>query len=127
MPPGNSPSAAGSGAERGPGGLDALGMKPAAAAETRAEQGAKSQPAADQQARFLLTYREMDVLALLCERLTNKEIAQRLGISVETVRQHSVHVYRKLGVAGRRQAVVQAYALGLPVPNPYTSSTPSRG
>ncbi len=77
---------------------------------------ANSRPAAGEQVNSLLTYREMDVLSLLCERLTNKEIAHKLGISVETVRQHSVHVYRKLGVAGRRQAVVQAYALGLPVP-----------
>ena len=127
IPADNLPTAGGSGADRGAGGLDALEMKAPAAAATRAAQGAKSQPGADQQARAMLTYREMDVLELLCERLTNKEIAHRLGISVDTVRQHSVHVYRKLGVAGRRQAVVQAYALGLPVADPYTSSTPSRG
>ena len=85
-------------------------------AAPQAERWATSRPAAGEQVNSLLTYREMDVLSLLCERLTNKEIAYRLGISVETVRQHSVHVYRKLGVGGRRQAVVQAYALGLPVP-----------
>jgi LuxR family transcriptional regulator, maltose regulon positive regulatory protein len=85
-------------------------------AAPQAERWANSRPAAGEQVNSLLTYREMDVLSLLCERLTNKEIANNLGISVETVRQHSVHVYRKLGVAGRRQAVVQAYALGLPVP-----------
>jgi LuxR family maltose regulon positive regulatory protein len=63
--------------------------------------------------RDVLTYREMDVLLLLCQRLSNKEIARSLGISTETVRQHTVNLYRKLGVENRRQAIVQADALGL--------------
>ena len=58
----------------------------------------------------------MDVLSLLCERLTNKEIAYKLGVSPETVRQHTVNLYRKLCVTGRRQAIVQAQALGLVAP-----------
>ncbi len=94
----------------------ATGVKLPAAAETRVEQGAKRQPTTGEQASVLLTYREMDVLALICERLTNKEIAYKLGIATETVRQHTVHVYRKLGVDGRRQAIVQARALGLTLP-----------
>jgi LuxR family maltose regulon positive regulatory protein len=57
----------------------------------------------------LLTYREMDVLRLLEQRLTNKEIAHKLGITTETVRQHTVNLFRKLGVQNRRQAVVAAY------------------
>jgi LuxR family maltose regulon positive regulatory protein len=56
----------------------------------------------------LLTYREMDVLKLLEERLSNKEIAHLLGISSETVRQHTVNLFRKLNVDNRRQAVVVA-------------------
>ena len=63
--------------------------------------------------RDLLTFREMDVLLLLNQRLTNKEIAHTLAISMDTVRQHTVKIYRKLGVANRRQAVVQADTLGL--------------
>ena len=63
--------------------------------------------------RDVLTFREMDVLLLLYQRLSNKEIARSLGISTETVRQHTVNLYRKLGVENRRQAVVQADALGL--------------
>ncbi len=62
--------------------------------------------------RSVLTYREMDVLLLLHQRLTNKEIAHSLCISPDTVRQHSVSIYRKLGVKNRRQAVLQADALG---------------
>jgi DNA-binding CsgD family transcriptional regulator len=42
--------------------------------------------------------------------LSNKEIAARLGISVSTVDRHLVHVYSKLGVAGRVSAV--AWSLG---------------
>lgn len=62
--------------------------------------------------RQLLTYREMDVLRLLDQRLTNKEIARHLGISTETVRQHTVRLFRKLHVQNRRQAIVVARALG---------------
>jgi LuxR family maltose regulon positive regulatory protein len=59
----------------------------------------------------LLTYREMDVLRLLEQRLTNKEIAHELGITTETVRQHTVNLFRKLGVQNRRQAVAAAHRL----------------
>ena len=60
-----------------------------------------------------LTNREMDVLLLLADRLTNKEIAQELGISTETVKAHANNLYRKLHINNRRQAVAQARALGL--------------
>lgn len=62
--------------------------------------------------RVLLTYREMDVLRLLAQRLTNKEIAHELGISTETVRQHVVKLFRKLHVENRRQAIVVARKMG---------------
>ena len=76
----------------------------------------KSLLTAAQQAHTVLTYRERDWLTLLCDRLTNKEIAYKLGVSPETVRQHTVNLYRKLGVEGRRQAIVQAHARGLMMP-----------
>ena len=66
----------------------------------------------DRDMRQVLTYREMDVLHLLDQRLTNKEIARQLGISTETVRQHTVKLFRKLNVENRRQAIVVARALG---------------
>jgi len=60
-----------------------------------------------------LTNREEDVLELLAERLTNKEIAKRLHVAAETVKRHLGNVYEKLHVHGRREAVAKARALGL--------------
>ena len=77
--------------------------------------------------RELITFREMDVLLLLNQRLTNKEIAQVLAISPETVRQHSVNIYRKLGVGNRRQAVVRATALGVIATGDSPQPSPLRG
>jgi DNA-binding NarL/FixJ family response regulator len=51
----------------------------------------------------LLTPREADVLELLQEGRTNAEIAHRLSIGIETVRTHARNIYRKLGVASRRE------------------------
>jgi LuxR family maltose regulon positive regulatory protein len=60
-----------------------------------------------------MTEREHVVLALLPTRLSNEEIATRLGVSVNTVKTHLKHIYRKLGVAGRREAVDAASDLRL--------------
>jgi LuxR family transcriptional regulator, maltose regulon positive regulatory protein len=55
-----------------------------------------------------LTNRELDVLKLLEERLSNKEIARRLVISPATVKRHTLSIYTKLGVPGRHEAVAKA-------------------
>src|SRR5690606_32098514 len=55
-----------------------------------------------------LTERESVLLALLPSRLSNAEIASRLGVSVNTVKTHAKHIYRKLGSTGRSEAVTAA-------------------
>jgi LuxR family maltose regulon positive regulatory protein len=60
-----------------------------------------------------LSRRELEVLGLLAERLSDKEIAERLRISPLTVRRHSVNLYQKLHVNSRRQAVSRGQTLGL--------------
>ena len=60
-----------------------------------------------------LTYRELEVLGLLAERKTNKEVALQLGISPGTVRQHTHNIYQKLDASNRREAVAKALKFGL--------------
>jgi DNA-binding NarL/FixJ family response regulator len=55
-----------------------------------------------------LTHRESDVLSKLSCGLTNKRIAEDLGISYETVKEHVQHILRKIGVNDRTQAAVWA-------------------
>jgi LuxR family maltose regulon positive regulatory protein len=61
----------------------------------------------------LLTFREADVLDGLCRRLSYQEIAEELFISVHTVKSHTHHIYEKLGVVNRRQALRKAQELGM--------------
>jgi LuxR family maltose regulon positive regulatory protein len=60
-----------------------------------------------------LSERELEVLALIAEGLSNQEIAQRLFISLRTVKWHASNIYGKLGVSNRTQAVTRARALGV--------------
>ncbi|TCJ20755.1 response regulator transcription factor [Rubrobacter taiwanensis] len=60
-----------------------------------------------------LTPREREVLQVLAEGLSNREIARRLHITVETERTHMVHILEKLGVHSRLEALVFAVRHGL--------------
>jgi len=60
-----------------------------------------------------LTERESEVLALLAEGLTNREIAQRLVLSPETVKWYNKQIYQKLGAGNRTEAVVVGRRYGL--------------
>ena len=60
-----------------------------------------------------LTNRELEILTLLEQRLRNKEIAEKLFISPETVKRHTINIYGKLNVHNRREAVARAQELGM--------------
>ncbi len=64
-----------------------------------------------------LTRRELEVLKLLSQDLSNKEIARALVISPLTVKRHASNIYAKLGVSGRVKAVARARALGILPPD----------
>ena len=59
----------------------------------------------------ILTKREREVIELLITNLTTKDIAEKLGISEKTVRNHISNVMQKLGVKGRSSAVVELLKL----------------
>ena len=61
----------------------------------------------------LLTPRQFEVLELLGHGLYQKEIAQRLFVSPQTVKTHVKHIYEKLSVSDRRSAVERGRALHL--------------
>lgn len=60
-----------------------------------------------------LSARERQILARLCEGLSNQQVGERLGISPLTVKNHVQSILRKLGVANRTQAVASALSLDL--------------
>lgn len=60
-----------------------------------------------------LTARECDILVSIGHSLTVRQTARRLGIAVKTVENSQVHLFRKLGVHNRAEALAAAYSLGL--------------
>ena len=60
-----------------------------------------------------LTNRELEILELLAQELSNKQIADQLFIAPATVKRHTENIYQKLNVPGRHQAVVKAGALSI--------------
>jgi len=60
-----------------------------------------------------LSNRELEVLRLFAEGLTNRKIASRLFLALNTVKAHAGNIYGKLDVHNRTQAVTRAQVLGL--------------
>jgi len=61
----------------------------------------------------VLSNREAEVLSLLGEELSNAEIAERLFLEPSTVKTHIEHIYAKLGISRRTQAIAKAKEMGL--------------
>lgn len=77
----------------------------------RADQARRSRTD-DLDSKFPLTPREMEVLELLVEGMSNQQIAEKLVVSAETVKTHVRHIMEKLAVADRTQAAVKALREG---------------
>ena len=60
-----------------------------------------------------LSDRELEVLLKIAEGLSNREVAERLFVGVATVKKHITHIYDKLEVSSRTQALVRARELKL--------------
>jgi LuxR family maltose regulon positive regulatory protein len=60
-----------------------------------------------------LSTREHEVLTLMASGRPNRAIAEELFITVDTVKRHVTHLFDKLGVSNRTQAVARARELGL--------------
>jgi DNA-binding NarL/FixJ family response regulator len=80
---------------------------------SRSDDAALSAPPRERAAIHNLTPREHDVLTLVAEGMTNKEIGARLSISEDTVKKHVQSLIWKLRAADRTQAAILAYRMGL--------------
>jgi DNA-binding NarL/FixJ family response regulator len=68
--------------------------------------------AEEQRPEAALTAREMEVLCLVSQGLSNHQVAHELGLSVRTIEAHLTHIYNKLGVGSRTEAALLAQREG---------------
>lgn len=94
--------------------LVARGVLPEAARQRLAAFAGAGAPASPPQPLVdPLSERELEVLRLVAAGLSNREIGERLFLALDTVKGHNRHIYAKLGVSRRTEAVARARALGL--------------
>jgi DNA-binding NarL/FixJ family response regulator len=67
----------------------------------------------DRKVRDLLSDREMEMLKLLATGMSNKEIADKLYLSLRTVKAHMSNIFTKMNVASRSEALVESLRKGL--------------
>jgi DNA-binding NarL/FixJ family response regulator len=80
----------------------------ATGSETAAREGSRGTRSAG-----VLTQRETDILALLAEGKSNRDISRALFLSEKTVKAHLAAIFRKLGVTNRTQAAMAAVSMGI--------------
>jgi DNA-binding CsgD family transcriptional regulator len=87
-----------------------------AAAPAQPEANGQYPEARELPAQHGLTNREIEVLSLIARSRSNQEIAEELGISLNTVERHVANIYRKLNIRGRVHATAYALQHGLAPP-----------
>ena len=94
---------------------DLAGERPFGDGAPANDDAASGAPAAQPSSNLYeaLTDRELEVVQLMAEGLTNQAIADRLFVSINTVKTHAKHIYEKLSVRSRAQAALRAVELGL--------------
>jgi DNA-binding NarL/FixJ family response regulator len=65
-----------------------------------------------------LTSRQKQVLSLIAQGRSNKEIARVLGLTERTIKFHVAGIFARLGASSRTQALAKAFALGIVEPDP---------
>jgi len=81
--------------------------------EPEEEKAGKIESSSDSKLVEPLSDREIEVLQCIAEGLSNREVAQKLSISITTIKSHTRNIYGKLGVNSRTQAVAKARVWGI--------------
>ena len=70
-------------------------------------------PAAAMLQDYGLTQRELEVLAMLATQRNSQEIAEKLNVSLQSIKNHNTRIFNKLEVRSRSEAIIKAVKLGL--------------
>jgi DNA-binding NarL/FixJ family response regulator len=91
------------------------------------DEGATDETQSHRRPASALTQRETDILGLLSEGRSNRDISRALYLSEKTVKAHLAAIFRKLGVSNRTQAAMAAVAMGIgPGPLPADAAVGGR-